>query len=102
MKSSHRIRILGREIQVKSSASVRDVREVEAYVNKRISEVAVSLPNADQQLVSLLTLLNITESYLALQRGEPSGADSVRETADRILSKIDMTLGEETPRRVDI
>ena len=79
-----------------------DVQEVESYVNKRISEVAVSLPNADQQLVSLLTLLNITESYLTLLRGEPSGADKVRETAGRILSKIDMTLGEGTPRRVDI
>lgn len=102
MKSSHRIRVLGREIQVRSSASARDVQEVESYVNRRISEVAVSLPNADQQLVTLLTLLNITESYLALQRGEPSCSATVKETADRILSKIDMTLGEEAPRRVDI
>jgi cell division protein ZapA len=102
VKSTHRINVLGREILVRNSASAKDVQEVEAYVNKRISEVAVSLPNADQQLVSLLTLLNITESYLALQRGEPSGSDDLQETADRILSKIDMTLGEETPRRVDI
>ena len=79
-----------------------DVQEVESYVNKRISEVAVSLPNADQQLVLLLTLLNVTESYLALHRDEPAGTDNIQETADRILSKIDMTLGEETPRRVDI
>jgi len=102
VKTSHRIRVLGREIQVRSSASATDVLEVESYVNKRISEVAVSLPNADQQLVTLLTLLNITESYLALQRGEPYGSGSVQESAERILAKIDMTLGEETPRRVDI
>ena len=102
MKTTHRIRVLGREILVRSSASAKDVHDVEAYVNKRISDVAVSLPNADQQLVSLLTLLNITESYLALQRGEPSGSDDLQETVGRILSKIDMTLGEETPRRVDI
>jgi cell division protein ZapA len=102
LKTTHRIRVLGREIVVRSSASAEDVQEVEAYVNKRIEEVAVSLPNADQQLVSLLTLLNITESYLALRRGEPSGSDDLQETSDRILSKIDMALGEETPRRVDI
>ncbi len=102
MKLSHRIRVLGREIQVRSSASAKDVQEVETYVNKRIAEVAVSLPNADQQLVSLLTLLNVTESYLALQRGEPSGSGDMKEAAARILAKIDMTLGEETPRRVDI
>jgi cell division protein ZapA len=102
VKSSHRIRVLGREIQVRSSASARDVQEVESYVNKRLSEVAVSLPNADQQLVSLLALLNVTESFLALQRGAPAGENKVAETAERILAKINMTLGEETPRRVDI
>jgi cell division protein ZapA len=102
VKSSHRIRVLGREIQVRSSASARDVQEVEVYVNRRLSEVAVSLPNADQQLVSLLALLNVAESFLALQRGFPSEEDKVRETVERILAKINMTLGEETPRRVDI
>ena len=102
MKTSHRIRVLGREIQVKSSASAESVREVEAYLNERAAEVAVSLPNADQQLVSLLVLLNVTESYLALRRGEPSGGLGIQQTVDGIVAKIDTALGEGTPRRVNI
>ena len=56
MKTSHRISILGREIQVKNSSSVDSVREVEAYLHERVTEVALSLPNADQHLIALLVL----------------------------------------------
>lgn len=93
MKKSHRISILGREIQVKSSASVESVREIEAYLSERAAEVAVSLPNADQQLVSLLVLLNITESYLALRRGEPYVGAGFQQAVDSMVAKIDTALG---------
>lgn len=93
MKKSHRLSILGREIQVKSSASAESVREIETYLNERAAEVAISLPNADQQLVSLLVLLNITESYLALRRGEPSGGAGFQQAVDSMVAKIDTALG---------
>lgn len=93
MKKSHRISILGREIQVKSSASAESVREIETYLNERAAEVAVSLPNADQQLVSLLILLNITESYLALRSGSPSGGAGFQQAVDSMVAKIDTALG---------
>ena len=101
-KSSHRIRILGREIQVRSSASSEAVTAVEEFINRRLAEVAVSLPNADQQLVTLLTLLNITESYLALQRGDVSNSLEDDSALQRIAARIDRALGEEVPRRVNI
>lgn len=95
MKTSHRIRILGREIQVKSSASVESVREVETYLNDRAAEVALSLPNADQQLIALLILLNVTESYLALQRvqGELPDGKVFQQAVDSMVAKIDTALG---------
>jgi len=93
VKVSHRIQILGREIQVKSSASVESVREVEDYLNERSAEVALSLPNADQQLIALLILLNTTESYLALRRGEPSGGAGFQQAVDSMIDKIDTALG---------
>ena len=102
MKSSHRIRILGREIQVRSSASAEAVTAVEEFINRRLAEVAVSLPNADQQLVTLLTLLNITESYLASQRGDVSNSIEADAALQRIAARIDRALGEEVPRRVNI
>lgn len=94
MKSSHRIRVLGRDIQVKSAASAEAVSEIEDYLNERSAEVALSLPNADQQLIALLLLLNTTESYLALRRSEtPSGA-GFQKAVENIVARIDTALGE--------
>lgn len=92
MKTSHRIRVLGREIQVRSNASAEAVQEVEAFVNQRLAEVAASIPSADQQLVTLLSLLNITESYLALRRADGSNEPHWQETVDRMVEKIDKAL----------
>jgi len=93
VKTSHRIRILGREIQVKSSSSVESVREIEAYLQERAAEVALSLPSADQHLIALLVLLNTTESYLALRRGEPSDGAGFQQAVDSLVAKIDTALG---------
>jgi cell division protein ZapA len=93
VKETHRICILDREIQVKSSASVAAVREIETYINERAAEVAVSLPTADQQLVAILALLNITESYLALRRGAPNVGAGLQQTFDGMVAKIDTALG---------
>lgn len=92
MKTAHRIRIMGREIQVRSNAPAKSVQEVETYVNGRLGEVAASIPNADQQLVALLTLLNITEAYLALKHHEGGPVPLDHESVGRILQKIDKAL----------
>ena len=92
MKPAHRIRVLGREIQVRSSASEETVLEVEDFVNRKLAEVALKLPNADQQLVTLLTLLNVSESYLALMKGAPAGENVPRGAVERLLKKLDMAL----------
>lgn len=92
MKSAHRIRVMGRELQVRSAAPEEAVQEVETYVNQRLADVAASIPNADQQLVALLTLLNITEAFLALQRKGGAGESLNPEAIERILHKIDKAL----------
>lgn len=92
MRAAHRIRVLGREIQVRSSSSVEAVQEVEAFVNRKLAEVAVSIPNADQQLVTILTLLNISESYLALSKTGKAVEDIQPVAVSRILQKIDKAL----------
>jgi cell division protein ZapA len=86
--------VLGREIQVRSSAPPEAVQEVESYVNGKIAEVSASVPAADQQLVTLLCLLNVAESYLALQRGGAHGSSDLQQGIDRISAKIEMALGE--------
>jgi len=86
VSSTHKIQLLGREFQVRSDSSPEAVEEVELFVATKLSEVAASIPNGDQQLVLLLTLLNIAEEYLTLKH-KTEGVDF-----DSIIRKLDNTL----------
>jgi cell division protein ZapA len=66
VSSLHRIKVLGRELQVRSDAPAEQVRGIETFVNSRLAEVAGSLKGSDPQLVAILTLMNIAEEYLSL------------------------------------
>ena len=92
MKSVHRIQVLGRELQVKSSAPEATVREIETFINKKVAEVSVNLPNSDQQLVTLLTLLNVSESYLTIKKDALAEKDVSRGAMERLLKKLDTAL----------
>jgi cell division protein ZapA len=70
------------------------VQEVESFIDRRIAEVSASVPAADQQLVTLLALLNVAEGYLALQKGENRDCGDLMTGIDRISARIDMALGE--------
>lgn len=94
MKQLHRIRVLGREIKVRSNATPEAVQEVESYVDRKIAEVSASVPAADQHLVTLLTLLNISEAYLVRLKGDSHGRNDFQGRIDRITAKIEMALGE--------
>ncbi|HZV80666.1 MAG TPA: cell division protein ZapA [Geobacteraceae bacterium] len=83
---------MGREIQVRSSSPAETVQEVESYINQKLGEIAASIPHADQQLVALLTLLNITEAYLAAKRQGGVAKSLDQDSVTRILHKIDKAL----------
>ncbi len=88
MSASHRIRILGRELQVKSSASAEAVREVEAFVNGKLAEISSSVSSADSQVVAILAIMNIAEAYLAQAREIETCRQVCREGVPRLLKRI--------------
>ncbi len=96
MNSSHRVRVLGRELQVKSHAPSELVQEVEAFVNEKVAEVAASVKTSDTQLVAILALLNIAESYLALAREQESSRQQGRARISRVLRQLDSVLEVES------
>ncbi|MBK5274857.1 MAG: cell division protein ZapA [Desulfuromonadales bacterium] len=67
MKKAHTVRVLGREISVRSSASAEKVQAVEDFVNGRIQEIGSALKSGDAQLVLTLALLNTVEEMLELR-----------------------------------
>jgi cell division protein ZapA len=92
LDSLHRIKVLGRELKVRSISSAESVREVEAFVNERLAEVAASVNSTDPQIVAILTLMNITESYLALARENDTFRQQGNERISRMLNLLEKNL----------
>jgi cell division protein ZapA len=67
MKTAHIVRVLGREISVRSSAPAERVQAVETYVNDRLQEIGSALKSGDAQLVLTLALLNTAEEMMNLR-----------------------------------
>ncbi len=67
MKTAHSVRVLGREISVRSSAPPEKVHAVETFVNDRLQEIGSALKSGDAQLVLTLALLNTAEEMLDLR-----------------------------------
>jgi len=72
MKTSHIVRVLGREISVRSSAPAERVQAVETFVNDRLQEIGSALKSGDAQLVLTLALLNTAEEMLSLRDAQES------------------------------
>jgi cell division protein ZapA (FtsZ GTPase activity inhibitor) len=89
---SHRVKVLGRELQVRSTATADSVREVETFVNEKLKEVAASVNTSDTQIVAILALMNIAESYLALTKGHDDHLREGNERISRLLCEMQRNL----------
>ena len=92
MSSLHRIRVLGRELQVRSSAHSEEVREIEDFVNGKLAGVAASIKGSDPQLVAILALMNIAEGYISLVRESEVSRQSEADRLNLLLKKLDNCL----------
>jgi cell division protein ZapA len=88
----HRIKILGRELQVRSSALPEKVQDIESFVNGKLADVAASIKGSDPQLVAILALMNIAEEYLSLVRGQEGARQHETERVKLLLQKVDDSL----------
>jgi cell division protein ZapA len=70
LKTAHSVRVLGREISVRSSAPAEKVHNVETFVNDRLQEIGSALKSGDAQLVLTLALLNTAEEMLDLRAAQ--------------------------------
>jgi len=74
LKTAHSVRVLGREISVRSSAPAEKVQAVETFVNQRLQDIGSALKSGDAQLVLTLALLNTAEEMLDLRSAKESDA----------------------------
>lgn len=92
MNSSHRVRVLGKELHVRSTSPVESVREIERFVNEKLEEVAAAVNTTDPQIIAILALMNISESYLALARENDAGRQQGSERISRMLCELERNL----------
>lgn len=92
MPSTHRIRILGRDLQVRSTALPEAVQEIESFVNGKLSEVAASMTGGDSQVVAILTLMTIAETYLSLLKEQEVSRRHEMERITGLIRKLDCCL----------
>lgn len=92
MIRGHLVTVLGREIPVRSAAPEEKVREVEAFVNERIETIRARLTTADPQLLVTLALLNLSESYLELQRRQDGSGSTLEARLTSMLEQLDHAL----------
>lgn len=85
----HRIRVLGRELQVRSAALPEKVQEIETFVNGKLSEVAASVKGGDPQVVTILTLMTLAEAYLSLLSEHEAMQRRGVEKLNGLLEKLD-------------
>ncbi|MRR57131.1 MAG: cell division protein ZapA [Deltaproteobacteria bacterium] len=92
MNSLHRVKVLGREVQVRTTASPEQVREIESFVNSTITELQASTNTADPQVIAILALLNLAESFLQQSRENHRLNRILRERLSRLMLHIDETV----------
>ena len=95
MIGSYRLRILGRELQVRSSASPETVQEVEAFVNEMVARVESRVRGGDSLGVAILALLTLAEEHLSVIRKQDCSNDGAEQVTgliraiDEVLSGTD-------------
>lgn len=85
MRLSHRIRIMGRELQVKTDAPAEVVSEIESFVNARLAESESLVSGADSQLTAIIALMNVAELYLSSVRAREAAG---REATEKVVGMI--------------
>ena len=90
---THTIRVLGRELQVKSAAPAELVAEVETLVNEKLAEANRSLNGGDTQLVVILTLMNLAEALVTARRAHDDESRSLNERAAALIARLDAQAG---------
>lgn len=88
MKTAHSVRVLGREISVRSSAPAEKVQAVETFVNDRLQQIGSALKSGDAQLVLSLALLNTAEEMLEL-RGAKEADNALDSRVSKIIERLE-------------
>ena len=90
-----KVKILGQDYVVRSSAGQKYLNEVSAYVNEKMEEIKASGIDDSQQLrIAVLAAMNITDELLAYKKDKQKFVDKVEAKTLAITEFIDNRIKE--------
>jgi cell division protein ZapA len=92
-KRSIEVEIFGHRYTVKSEFPEEQVKQVTAYVNGKMREVAQGTKSVDSLHIAILTALNIAQDYLQEKGNNEELLQRLEENADRLDEFIALKMG---------
>lgn len=89
MISTHSVRVLGRDLQVKSVATPEHVAQVEALVNEKLAEAEAAVTGGDNQVVVILALMHLAEACLAAKKDLENERSVFESRVSGLLERFD-------------
>ena len=85
-----RLRILGKDVSVRTSLPEDQVRRVEQYVTERIERLSAGVGSADTLFVATLALMHLSEECLALKDENQELRHGYEERLRRLVEQLDV------------
>ena len=90
-----KVKILGQDYVVRSSAGQKYLNEVSAYVNEKMGEIMASGIDDSQQLrIAVLAAMNITDELFSYKKDKQKFVDKVEAKTLAITEFIDNRIAE--------
>ena len=90
-----KVKILGQDYVVRSSAGQKYLNEVSAYVNEKMEEIMASGIDDSQQLrIAVLAAMNITDELFSYKKEKQKFVDQVESKTLAITEFIDNRIAE--------
>ena len=90
-----KVKILGQDYVIRSSAGQKYLNEVSAYVNEKMEEIMASGIDDSQQLrIAVLAAMNITDELLSYKKDKQKFVDKVEAKTLAITEFIDNRIAE--------
>ena len=90
-----KVKILGQDYVIRSSAGQKYLNEVSAYVNEKMEEIMASGIDDSQQLrIAVLAAMNITDELFSYKKSKQKFVDQVEAKTLAITEFIDNRIAE--------
>lgn len=88
-----KVRIFGQEYSIRATTEEKYIKEVAAYVDKKMAEIQKSVPSGlNASKIAILAAMNISDELFNARRGEYSFKGKVESKIESLIQRIDQVI----------